>query len=1245
MDISKLTKLSPVSKTLRFSLIPVGNTEKNVERDQILESDKKRADDYAVVKPVVDRYHKDYIERILSDFRFSDDELRYLEECYKGDDKDLLKAAQSALMDKISKAFVSTNEYKDCIVGTKNLFKKIDKSQDCLLTGFAENDEERNALDSFANFSLYFINYSQNRQNMYTGEGKSTEIAFRIIVQNFPKFVDNLSVWKRISATLPKETINILDSDMEGIVGFRSDSLFMVESFNQLMTQTGIERFNTYIGGYTCDDGTKIKGLNEYVNLFCQQTGEKLPKMKPLFKQILSDRESVSFIPDEYKNDNEVLSSIIESHEIITPVINGVKEQLSSLSSYELKGIFVRNDVSLTTLSNTVYGSWSMIKNGIALSYEHDYPKKAKQSAEKYEEEKEAWLKKKTSFSLFEIDSAVSALPSDAEKPSVTEQIGKECADLYDAIGQYYNDLSSLLSSEYPADKKLAKDSSSIEKIKNYLDALKTFQHFAEMFLGNGDEAEKDPLFYGDFEPECEVLDSINRLYDKIRNYVTKKPFSTSKFKLNFNRSDFLGGWAQPDEWGKQEAHLFEKENKYYIFVTSKTLKEKEWKVPLFDKESFVSASSIEYYFQKPDNKNTPRMFIRSKGTSYAPAVEEYKLPVEDIIELYDCGYFKTEYRKKNEKVYKESLTKLIDYFKLGFSKHESYSRFCFDWKASEEYDNIADFYRDTINSCYFIEKKTVNFNGLVKMVENGDGYLFEIYSKDFSQYSHGMPNLHTLYFKALFDTENKGHLRLSGGAEMFFRPKSLQLTETTVHSANTAIKNKNPLNPKTESTFEYNIIKDRRYTQNHYELHLPIELNYTADKKIFTVNGIVKESLYDGDSNYVIGIDRGERHLLYYSVIDPSGKIVEQSSLNVIENETDAGVKKQTDYHTLLDSKEKQRTESRKSWGTIESIKEIKEGYLSQAVHKICELVEKYNAIIVLENLNSGFKNTRSAVEKSVYQKFEKMLTDKLNYLVNKKKSAVEAGGYMNGYQLAAAKTSYSEMQGQNGILFYIPAWNTSKIDPTTGFVNLLNPKYETVEKSKDFFGRFTEIRYNEETAMFEFVFNYSNFPRAESDYIKTWTVCTNGERIWTHRDEKANGQFVSDTVDLSMLMSTLLSDYGIEYKNVDIKPAILRQTEKAFFVRLIHILKLTLQMRNSETGTEIDYLISPVKNKNGEFYDSRECSEYLPCDADANGAYNIARKGLWVIEKIKNCDSVEDFKIKSITNAEWLEYAQTHC
>ena len=85
---------------------------------------------------------------------------------------------------------------------------------------------------------------------------------------------------------------------------------------------------------------------------------------------------------------------------------------------------------------------------------------------------------------------------------------------------------------------------------------------------------------------------------------------------------------------------------------------------------------------------------------------------------------------------------------------------------------------------------------------------------------------------------------------------------------------------------------------------------------------------------------------------------------------------------------------------------------------------------------------------------------------------------------------------------------------------------------------------------------------------------------------------------------------------------------------------------MRNSVTGTDIDYLISPVRNSSGDFFDSRKQTPGLPLDADANGAYNIARKGLWIIEQLKNTDDEEIDKMKtSVSNAQWLEYAQTHC
>ena len=62
---------------------------------------------------------------------------------------------------------------------------------------------------------------------------------------------------------------------------------------------------------------------------------------------------------------------------------------------------------------------------------------------------------------------------------------------------------------------------------------------------------------------------------------------------------------------------------------------------------------------------------------------------------------------------------------------------------------------------------------------------------------------------------------------------------------------------------------------------------------------------------------------------------------------------------------------------------------------------------------------------------------------------------------------------------------------------------------------------------------------------------------------------------------------------------------------------------------------------NANGEFYDSRTCGKNLPVNADANGAYNIARKGLWAIEQIKQADDLTKLKL-AISNKEWMRFAQ---
>ena len=107
------------------------------------------------------------------------------------------------------------------------------------------------------------------------------------------------------------------------------------------------------------------------------------------------------------------------------------------------------------------------------------------------------------------------------------------------------------------------------------------------------------------------------------------------------------------------------------------------------------------------------------------------------------------------------------------------------------------------------------------------------------------------------------------------------------------------------------------------------------------------------------------------------------------------------------------------------------------------------------------------------------------------------------------------------------------------------------------------------------------------------------------------------------------------------DIKTNIMNVNDKLFFVRLLHLFRLTLQMRNSVPGSDIDYIISPIADKNGKFYDSRLGLSTLPLNADANGAYNIARKGLWITEQLKQAENLSRVNI-AISNKEWMAFIQ---
>lgn len=1232
-----------LSKTLRFELRPEGKTSENFKAKMLLEEDHKRSDDYAKVKKLIDDYHKNYINQSLS--KISElDISEYANIYYKSNkdenDKKQLKTIESTLRKSINQALISSDIYTKLF--KKELFTEI-------LSEFYKDEEEKLRLIlGFQNWVTYFQGFFENRKNLYTSEEKSTAIPYRCINDNLPRFLDNCRAYEKIKEGLPQDELANLNEEYYSLFGFYLDDYFNIDYFVYALPQngittaaqkTGIDIYNQVIGGYTNNDQTKekVKGLNEVINLHNQNTDKsyRLPKLKMLYKQILSDTETISFIPENFKDDNEVLSSVNEGYIALVKYFPALQVIFDKLSDYDSMGIYIRQDC-VSFLSQKITGDWSVISGQWNNEYDENNEKKTRN--EKYYDERNKTYKN-ASFTINELQRLIDKYSASNEKEdgciSVIDYYSTTVGSMIKDIISYYKNAESLLTSKYTYDKKLAKNDAAIEQIKMLLDSIKELEWIIKQFMDTDLESNKDEVFYGEIQPIYDALREFDRLYDKVRNYITKKPYSKDKIKLNFQNTQFLNGWDKNKERDYRSV-LLRKGEQYYLAIMEKNSNRIFEKYPTENNNGW---NKIDYKLLPGPNKMLPKVFFAKKNI-------DYYAPSEEILRIREKETF-----KKGNNFIKKDCEKLIDFFKDSIAKHEEWSQYGFEFKDSKDYNDIGEFYNDVRKQGYKISYNNISEQYIMDLVDKGKIFLFRIYNKDFSNHSKGTPNMHTLYFKMLFDDRNLKNIvyQLNGGAEMFYRFPSLKLEETTIHHKGDPMTFKNPNNKHRDNQekYKHDIIKDKRFTEPQFSLHIPITLNFKS-QGIDKINMDVRRSLKECDDNYVIGIDRGERNLLYVTVINSKGKIVEQYSLNEIVNEYN-GMKYKTDYHSLLDKKEKERDEARKNWKTIEGIKELKEGYISQAVHKICQLVVKYDAVIAMEDLNTGFKRSRTKVEKQVYQKFEKMLIDKLNYLViDKNMDPEENGGLLRAYQLTNKFTSFRDMGKQNGFIFYVPAYLTSKIDPVTGFVDLLKPKYESKEKTQAMISNFDFVRYNVQTDMFEFGIDYSKVDRGSTSFITKWTVCTNGERIRTFRNKVKNNEWDDEKIVLTNDFKGLFESYDISYSdNNDIRDQLLEVDNTYFYKEFNELLRLTLQMRNSITGSDVDYMISPVRDKNGKYYDSNYFSDMenapLPQNADANGAYNIARKALWCIEQIK---AAEDDKIEkvnlAISNKEWLEYAQ---
>ena len=1271
-SFEKFTNLYELSKTLRFELKPVGETQQMLEDNQVFQKDEIIQKKYKQTKVYFDRLHREFVAEALKDISLSNiqeytEVLKNVKKITKETDKkqrdqwekDFVNEEKRLRKEVVGLFNIQAKKWSEEYLGLKNNDLKIldekavfsellkirygEEAETLISIEFTNKEtgevteEIVSIFDEWKGFTGYFTKFFETRKNFYKDDGTSTALATRIIDQNLRRFTENIEIVSFIERNYPDFSFDpVIEEYKFSIEEIRSLDFYA----SQCLLQPGIDDYNKEFVG-------KMKyAINHYRQA---NKGAKVPYLKTLDKQILSEKEK--FI-DEIEDDvrlKSVLEELLQAGAKKAGILKTLLSRFINLSEdFDLSKIYWSKKGFETISRRWTYktNEWAEVLAKVFKGEERKTLKKneggeisfpdfipleyLRKSLDKIDMEEGFWKEKYQEninlqedvwsqfLQIFKIEF------SELFEKTIQTDKGEKTIG-YDVSSE---NLKILLTQE-----KLEKTPEMKIIVKDYADGLLSVYQFSKYFAVEkskkwDDSVDIDGNFYSLFKDEFyhDTFETIIQPYNLLRNYLTKKPWEeVQKWKLNFDLPTLSNGWDKNKESANASVILC-KDGKYFLALM------KKGNTHLFDdknKEKFAGNGyeKMVYKLLPGANKMLPKVFFSvSNINSFTPS--EKVLEIRNHSSHTKSGQPQKGYEKKDFSL--SDCHILIDFFKESLQKHKDWKGFNFQFSKTSSYQDISDFYREVEQGGYKISWENISEKYIKEKNEKGELYLFQIKNKDWNEGSTGAKNLHTLYFENLFSQENFNQnfiFKLNGQAEIFYRPKAINEV-------------------KVKRNFSREIIEKKRYTEDKVFFHVPLTLNRGTGKP-FSFNQQINELLANNPDINIIGVDRGEKHLAYYSVINQQSEILDSGTLNAING---------VDYHEKLEEKAKKREQERKDWQAVEGIKDLKKGYISQVVRKLADLAIKYNAIIVFEDLNMRFKQIRGGIEKSIYQQLEKALIDKLNFLVNKgEKDPEKAGNLLKAYQLAAPFTTFKEMGKQTGIIFYTQASYTSKIDPITGWRPNLYLKKGSAKVNKENILKFSNIQYTNE-GIFEFTYNIKNFKDLKDSPKNTkWIVSSCVERFHWNRKLNNNKGDYDCYKDLTDNFKKLF-----ESVSINIEKSIKEQIEnletkgnEKFFSDFIFLFGLVCQIRNTDPkkeGDDNDFILSPVK----PFFDSRNNNDKnLPKNGDDNGAYNIARKGIITLQKINEWFT-ENEKLKKddkkeknypdlfISNTDWDNFTQ---
>lgn len=1242
-----------LTKSIKLEAVPTEATKRAILKDDLMQYDQALDMNAKAIVPVIDDFVKSIISSSLNCVMADFENMYVLRKSEKADDQKAYVKAQDECKKNLVKTISKTLPEGLSKIMDINSAKLLDPA----LLNFIESNPNYSIADKMIYKDLVAnLKGCMPKLTKYTRTRVTTLEVWvpERMMENFEIYCDNIALLNSFVNAKTTEEQQYLKDHPELL------TITLPSYYEYSCTPESIQAYNSLINGiYDEKTQTMTKGYNAFINELNMQrqtdkeyTGAFYKKLKPLYQQILFPKEK-AFTIDKINDDKE-----------LAELLSQINARIPKTELFRFINFFhaanpddmLVNGKDIHTLSALATKDHQNLVNKV-LDYEYQAAtnrkdKKAMNNISKYV------ANKTYSFEVLENITNV-----DLKSVYVNTLIA-----LHTSISRYTTTMQGF--EIFSGKAKIYNDTRNKKLVKDYLEALCEFDRYLRMILKNAKNDDANIIFYNQLEDLHIIFNDFNTAYNKSRNYLTQTihDFATETQICFGNAAKYNTKWLNDTKLKNEMNSIVRMDGKYY-FVTINPRSVKR-SIDLQTPKDNMSAVDMFFQktFQKAANTFTKRVFKDSGAADFFthnPLETEFIIS-ENMINpvrvlrsdyaIYRDGLARKPAIKEGlitAEEFKQNVTSLIRLYQEYAINCIAMKEFTFRFKKAEEYEDLNDFYTSVDKDLYVPKWISVDRAQIEGCIEDGTLLAFLItnmhmYKDDCSQTTYAQ----TFLYLMSDDNFKTRTMRLNANPALFFRPACLNYHCT--HKKGSILVNKKTvdgdfipgsiykeiynfyngyldtdkkkaavtdlskeaqtlINNKQISTriADYDLIKYKRYMEDKYFISFSYKKNAQIDTvRNNTITDEVREEIRQQKMNTLV-ITRGITDLLFYTLFDTEGHVIEEKSLNVIN-----GVDYQNRLHALTYDRNNAKTNE---WDYSKVCQNYKISYLNFAIAELTKIAIENNAVIVVEKVSDRFKDKMSCFDNQVLKSFENKLEAKLLDYYNKHNKVGEDGSLSNPIQLVRSFDRVMHPT-QNGILFRINAAHTSNMDSKTHFVNLLPlADQRTLKQKRMFLSLFDHIQLEDDLVKFTFDYNKFNLDKVPERAI--WTIYAGKSMsVWDveHKHFKWLNKPFTDVTEA-------IVEAGLQNRNL----ALEKDLPDKLVIGLFAMLDTCLRKAIIRNGKDFE----------NSLYSSPVSYTYAPISASVNATRNLYYKFQYYLSDDNEKNG--DFELNWINYAQALEMA----